>query len=413
MSFDQLDINSVIPSGNDLRVLLNSDHISYGEIHKLLQEKGIYIWDSDKSVTVPLLCSTLLLPDEFTRLIEASITRESKPKNKKSSVELVNSSKDWTDCIRDLIIDDTVLPNKGIDIIKFDSSPFIEVENSNSVKITYSITNKKYNEDWIKSELKFNAEIRITNNKGKLQLDFYSTHTSKETDSINRNIIKVITQTLYKDDCIQRDELNQICFKSFNNQERVIFFKRLTSGLKRKFSNGDVDNIEITFDQSIQNIADNPQITWMKKAVKKLKIDGERLHEIFLISDNSYYEHYYIQKMDIEYPFKIGTNNGKCKICFFFSAPTKKEEDYLKSELTFSFIKASFETDPNKDAKKEVIEAINLSVQEMIDNSYQLTLKDRNNRFIDYLNKYSWSKFDKNLNLFMNNIGLLNLFSKF
>ncbi|MDC4370351.1 hypothetical protein OHV45_10230, partial [Acinetobacter baumannii] len=63
--------------------------------------------------------------------------------------------------------------------------------------------------------------------------------------------------------------------------------------------------------------------------------------------------------------------------------------------------------------KKEVIEAINLGVQEMIDNSYQLTLKDRNKRFIDYFNKYSWSKFDKNLNLFMNNIGLLNLFSKF
>ncbi|AXJ89600.1 hypothetical protein DKP84_01705 [Acinetobacter pittii] len=89
----------------------------------------------------------------------------------------------------------------------------------------------------------------------------------------------------------------------------------------------------------------------MKNTVKKLRIDGERLHEIFLISDDIYYDYYYIQKMDIEYPFKIGTNNGSTKVCFFFSAPSKKRRGFLKGELTFSFIKTSFELSPNKDAK--------------------------------------------------------------
>lgn len=409
MSFDQLDIHSVIPSGNDLRILLNSDHISYGEVHKILQEKGIYIWDSDKSVTVPLLCSTLLLPDEFTRLIEASIKRESKPKNKKSSVELINKTKDWTNSIRDLVFDDNLLPNKGLDNTKFFMAPYVEIENSNSAKISYIITSKKYNEDWIKSELKYEAEIKITNSNGKLQLDFYSTHTSKETDSINKKIIKNLTQTLYNDKVIQKEDLDTICFKSFNNHERVLFFKRLTSGFKRKLSSGDVDNIEITFDQSIQNLADDPQITWMKKTVKKLKIDGEKLHEIFLISNDLYYEHYYIQKMDIEYPFSFTTNKGTSKISFFFSAPSKKDEDQLKGELTFSFLKTSFEKEPNKDAKKEVLESINLVIQDMIDSSYQLTLEDRNKRFKAYLANQHWTKFEENLYSYINTVSKLNL----
>jgi hypothetical protein len=76
------DINSSIFLGNDLRVLLNSDHISYGEIHNTLKEKGVFIGNNEKSVTVPLLSATLLTPDDFSKLIESSVNRESRPKVK-------------------------------------------------------------------------------------------------------------------------------------------------------------------------------------------------------------------------------------------------------------------------------------------------------------------------------------------
>ena len=39
----KFDIRSTILSGNELRVLLNSEHISYGEIHNTLKSKGIII----------------------------------------------------------------------------------------------------------------------------------------------------------------------------------------------------------------------------------------------------------------------------------------------------------------------------------------------------------------------------------
>ncbi|WP_288490633.1 hypothetical protein [uncultured Acinetobacter sp.] len=409
MSFEQLDINSVIPSGNDLKVLLNSDHISYGEINRLLQEKGIYTGESDKSITVPILCSTLLLPDEFSRLIDASINRELKPKNKNSSVVLLSTTKSWTDPIRNLDFTDDLLPNKGLDTTQFSYTPNLEVETDKSIKISYSITSKKYNEDWVKAELKYDAEIKITNIKGKLKLDFYSTHTSKETEAVNRNIINKITKTLFASKIIDSEITKQICFKSFDNQERIRFFKRLTAGLGKKLTKGDVDNIEITFDQSKQNLPDDPKITWMKDTVKKIKIDGKRLHEIFLISDELYYDYYYIQKMDIEYPFSIRTNNGLSKICFFFSAPSRKEEDFEKGELTFSFIKTTFDHPTNKDAKNKTTDEINILLQEMIENSYQNTLKDRNLRFQNHIKSNKWEITDKDLKLFSIKFASINI----
>ncbi|EKS5497081.1 hypothetical protein QB888_004664, partial [Escherichia coli] len=102
---NKFDIKSNILSGGDLRVLLNSDHISYGEIHNTLKKKGIFIGDADKSITVPLLSSTLLTPDQFSLLIETSVNRESTPKNKTLSHDLTSDDVDWITPLRELFED--------------------------------------------------------------------------------------------------------------------------------------------------------------------------------------------------------------------------------------------------------------------------------------------------------------------
>ncbi|MFT0696592.1 hypothetical protein ACDX34_21115 [Acinetobacter bereziniae] len=73
----QFDFDKTMVWGDHLRILLNSDLISPGEISETLKEKGIFIGSSEKSDTVPLLSTCLLTPDEFSRLIEKSFIRES------------------------------------------------------------------------------------------------------------------------------------------------------------------------------------------------------------------------------------------------------------------------------------------------------------------------------------------------
>ena len=95
-----LDSNYLIPLGSELRVLLNSEHISYGEVHSALKTKGIFSGSNDKSITVPLLAATLLTPSGYSALIEASVDRDSKPKMKVSALDLVASSSDCSAMMR-------------------------------------------------------------------------------------------------------------------------------------------------------------------------------------------------------------------------------------------------------------------------------------------------------------------------
>lgn len=83
-----LDSNYLIPLGTELRVLLNSEHISNGEVHSALKIKGVFCRGGEKSATVPLLAAMILTPSGYS-VIDASVDRDSKPKVKVSALDLV------------------------------------------------------------------------------------------------------------------------------------------------------------------------------------------------------------------------------------------------------------------------------------------------------------------------------------
>ncbi|MGL6647245.1 GapS4b family protein [Aeromonas caviae] len=373
----QLDTSSTILAGADLRILLNSDHISYGEISTTLKEKGIYVGDNDKSTTVPILSATLLTPDNFSRLIESSVDRESQPKVKGSSLELTSASSDWITPLKDALFDDSSWLINDSDNVSFIEEPEVIVESDDSIRIPYRVTKSDYSKDWLQRELKFDGEITIKKKDGTLLLDFSLSHSSKETEVINKKITHNISKILNDASIITSPEPNQIKFDSFNNEERIRFFKRLTAGVSPKISTGDVDNIEICIDKYGPPLPSDPQISWMKNTVKRMKIDGERLNDVFLISDEKYYKYYHIQKMDVEYTYTKGVNSGKCKICFLFSSTTRTEDDYKKSELTFSCIRLSHKNKVNVDSKKLISKFINETFMDLIDVKYKEIVSER------------------------------------
>lgn len=374
---NQLDTSSTILAGADLRILLNSDHISYGEINTTLKEKGIYIGENEKSITVPILSATLLTPDNFSRLIEASVDRESQPKVKGSSLELVSDSLDWITPLKDSLFEDLSWLTSGSGDISFVEEPEVIVDSSDSIRIPYRVTKSDYSKDWLQRELQFGGEITIRKKDGTLLLDFSSSHSSKETEVINKKITNNISKILNNASIVTSPEVHQIKFDSFNNEERIRFFKKLTAGFGKEISTGDVDNIEINIDSSAPPLPNDPQVSWMKNSVKRMKIDGERLNDVFLISDEKYYKHYHIQKMDVEYSYSLGVNSGKCKICFLFSSTTRAEDDYKKSELTFSCVRLSHDNKINSDSKKLISKLINENLKKIIDNKYQEILSER------------------------------------
>ena len=86
------DIQYVLPYGESIRGFANQQFIPKTEVTKLLRERGIFVFNNDKSYTVPILQRLLLSPREFDLLRDAYNSREDNFKT--ISREIV-----WTDSV--------------------------------------------------------------------------------------------------------------------------------------------------------------------------------------------------------------------------------------------------------------------------------------------------------------------------
>ncbi len=368
-----LDANSTIVFGTELRILLNSEHISYGEVHATLKEKGIFVGSTEKSTTVPLLSATLLTPSNFSRLIDSCVTRDSQPKMKVSTLPLVSTSANWIEPLKEHLFSnnlENILGENG----EFSSSPEVVVTGSNTVSIPYTIRRQDFSKDWIQRELYFNGEILVERRGKSMSLDFVSTHSSKETEAINRRITSRISQVLHQAKLVAESEPIRITFGSFNNEERVRFFKRLTAGWNKILSTGNVLDIEVSLDTNGPPLPVDPEIAWMKQSVRRLTIDGDRLNDIFLMANENYYKHYHIQRMDVTFTFKDGPNTGESRVSFSFSSAGRIG---VEAELTFECARLGFENAANADAKKAATSAVQHAIRSLIDAKYTEMLDER------------------------------------
>lgn len=370
-----IDLSILI--GSELRTLLNSEHISYGEIHSLLKMKGIFVGDPEKSTTVPLLISTLLTPDEFNNLTDLSISREARPKFKAADLDLSDPDADWITPLKELIEAENFLSLVGLENVTLESPLQVVVINDKKISISYSLIRRDFSRDWTERELKFSGDITIERRGSTLKLDLNSTHSSKETEILNKRIMARSSQTLKSGGIVLKEDPNQIRFSSFKNTERVRFFKRLTSGTAKSLSTGDVNDIEISRDMEEGNLPPDPKVEWLNQPIKKIRIDGDRLNDVFLISEEIYYRFYHILRMDIIYSFAFGANTGKCRICFSFSSSSRANSSKKDSELIFEIIKIEYDNHVNIDSKREISLNINKAVRLLIDEKYQLCLKEQ------------------------------------
>ena len=311
---NKLDLKGLIPSGNELRVLLNSKHISEGEINNTLKNKGVFCGDGDKTFSVPLLVATLLTPNEYSNIIDKSIARNLKPKSK----------------------------------------------------------------NFLNRELDFYGEIIIEKQNDGISLESIYTHTSGETELINRRLGVAIAKELKQSGVTKSDVEERITFASFKDIERVRFFKRLTGGLGEYLKLDNVNEIVISREGSKNPLPNDPKVSWMNNTVTSMKIDGNRLHDIFLMSDEIYYEYYYIHNMLVTYKYSEGVKSGTLKICFFFSSSSRKRSSFDKdAELTFVITGSNYDNQPTASIRKNIENDISEKIRTMIKTEYQKILSER------------------------------------
>lgn len=354
----QFDYEKAMLWGDRLRVLLNSEYISNGEISETLKKKGIFIGSSIKRDTVPLLSACLLTPDEFTKLIEKSFTRESGKKYSSSKLHLTSPEAEWKaeilgnfqSVVGGVELDD----NRG-----FASEPAISVEPNGDVKIQYSLRVLDFSQDWIEQEIIYPAEILLKSSGDGLKVEVDRFRTSVDTDKINDRLTNAIGK-FYKSKGIIKDEKPEsINFDNFDNSERIRFFLQLTSINTPEFSFKEIGDFEIIRDQEAGELPKDPKIEWMEGRVTKIKINGKDLGKVFLLKEQKYYPYYFVVKMNATYTFKFGTNIGECGVDFIFSGKALKDADYSGTLFNFSIRKLSrIEKNSQFQVRKNIIKQI-------------------------------------------------------
>ncbi|WP_273395181.1 hypothetical protein [Actinobacillus porcinus] len=373
----QIDLKGLIPSGEELRILLNSHHISDGDINSTLKEKGVFCGNSDKIISVPLLTATLLTSDEYAKIIDNSISRSSKPKNKISSLELVGADVDLNAPLKNLF-SSQFNPFEDIPNIEVTKRPNPIFDKNNIVRIKYEIKRKDFSKDFLKREISFEGEIVVQKKGTDLAVEFLSTHTSKETETINQRISTAIAKELKNFGVVKSDIESKITFNAFKEIERVRFFKRLTAGQGVFLILDNVNELVISREASTKPLPDDPKVSWMNQTVKYMTIDGDRLHNIFLISDEKYYQYYFIDNMELTYKYEFGINKGQVKIAFFFSSSSRKKDFDRSSELAFEIVSIKTENETTAIVKKNIENDILEKVRILIKSEYEKIIKERN-----------------------------------
>lgn len=336
-------MNSIVPAkpfdvdrgmlwGDRLRVLLNSNHISYGEINEVLREKGVFVHSIEKSVIVPLLSSCLLTPSEFESLISRSYTRESLEKYKTDTLTLSKATAEWHDTA--LMNFSTLVSDLTPDVgHEFVDRPSIVSHSADELEISYKIKKIDMSRDWIGREQVYSASIFATRRNEDLVLELQKTHTCKETDRLNNLIVRSVSNFWKKNSVVENPEPQSIKFTDFSNEERVQFFIKLTGASAKSLSFDELSDIEIVRDETAGPLPDEPAISWMEGKVKRIRINGEKLNELGLLSNNAFHRHCFLVKMSASYNYQEGANTGKCTVIFSFTGKTNHERDFSDSEF--------------------------------------------------------------------------------
>ena len=318
------NIDQMLPYGELLRGFVTQASVSKGEIKKVLRGRGVFFRNNEKEDMVPCLSALLLSPSEFEALKECQNTREDNLK--KSSGRIAWNSEAQ-------IIEVLPTPIEFQNVIGFDSvnykltkTPQVVFEPKNNNKATVSFELERYdmNKSWYESTNIFQGFLTIEKFTDQ-EIVITKSYTSSESEEVANKFQSFLVQHLKHIKVVDKDsELKKILFKDFTNEQRIIFFQRLTSQMDgTHFEFKDIEDIEFRPDETL---ALPEPIEWMAKK-KELILKGSDIHNTFFIKELVYHPHLQFWGLEAKFKYSYSGTNGSCVVNFLFKDFIIEEDD--------------------------------------------------------------------------------------
>lgn len=327
------NIDTILPFGEMIRGLANQPELSKSDLNRFLKSRGVFSKRSDKSDLVPLLTTLLLSPIEFDDLRECLNTKED---NQKKSTSRIKVSVDLRlpKEIRDINLLESFDPNEQNYKVKGQPSINVKKDSKSKATIGFEIIRHDLNKSWYNSQNIFQGQLDLEISPDN-QLIFTKSYTSKETSSIASLIQKNIIKNWKGKKLIsESEELTRVLFRDFTNEERIVFFYRLSSDSKSSdFEFSDI--IQIQFSPSEENPLPDG-IDFMEKKTQ-LGFKGVEIQQTFFFKEKKYHKYLEVWEIQSAFKFDYSGYKGTCQVTFSFN-------DYLskKGEAEFEINISAF-----------------------------------------------------------------------
>ncbi len=370
---DTINTDTLLPVGERLKPLLSKSCISESDMKNILAERGVYIGDSDKKSSIPILTLSILSPREFEKLQELQKTKEDSLKTKIIKAKS-QSDKNLNNLIpQDLVKRDDLIDE--YDCFDFDTDLSFNMDDQNKLVLDYTIIREDVTKDWANNKSRYTGRVEIEKSATQGMICFRNEYTSSETEVINKKIIKMVTNHLQiLGEISNKESPFEITSDKFNNVQRFAFMLQLANDSPSGFLSFEaVKNIEIGPDRKV-NMPDNTK--WMGGSVKNIIINSEKgktLEIIEYISDKQYHEFLILRKVQAQYKFSFGVLEGQCIVEYGF--PHYFRSHVRNHSFEVSVPKIYFSKDSKSENSRNASRFILKEFQDMIQQKYDSVLK--------------------------------------
>lgn len=369
---DTINTDTLLPVGERLKPLLSKSCISESDMKNILAERGVYIGDSDKKSSIPILTLSILSPREFEKLQELQKTKEDSLKTKIIKAKS-QSDKNLNNLIpQDLVKRDDLIDE--YDCFDFDTDLSFNMDDQNKLVLDYTIIREDVTKDWANNKSRYTGRVEIEKSATQSMICFRNEYTSSETEVINKKIIKMVTNHLQiLGEISNKESPFEITSDKFNNIQRFAFMLQLANDSPSGFLSFEaVKNIEIGPDRKV-NMPDNTK--WMGGSVKNIIINSEKgktLENIEYISDKQYHEFLILRKVQAQYKFSFGVLEGQCIVEYGF--PHYFRSHVRNHSFEVSVPKIYFSKDSKSENSRNASRFILKEFQDMIQQKYDSVL---------------------------------------
>lgn len=342
------DIDKIIPYGDSLKGFINQRYITQSDLAKILRERGIFVLNQDKDYMVPVMQHLLLSPTEFDRVRYSFSEKEDNEKKFSREITWEENAQIFNSELLSVPLDDflkkklpTCTLKRPVAFMKLDNNP-------NHIIASFEIERIDINKSWYEQTNVFHGSIEFINDGGKGHVRI--THTAPETKDLAEEILRIQVNR-YKEKGIipQAAVPKKILFSEFTNENRFVFFYRLTTHLENE--NFSCDNIK---DISIRPDNDRalPEgISWMDR-MKKIIISGESLDKTFFMQERSYHSSLILWNIDAAFSYNFKGEKGTATICLGFPDYNKRTQS-SEFEITIHSLNNEKKLTPREKKKLE------------------------------------------------------------